>query len=278
MRPRLLHVNVGHPWSGQYGILAGLLTPGARVLTVEHSAMAPANGVQRTLRALLNTRLDARVAVADETARRLERTTVAPRGSIEVIHNGVADLAVTSIPQRGSQPTIGFAGRFTHEKGADVLLRALAQLTGVTAVLVGDGELRPASEVLASELGVADRAIFTGWREDARELMATWDVFVLPSRREGFGISIVEAMLAGLPVVATSVGGVPEVVVDGENAILVPPDDPGALAVAIRRLLDDPQLRRRLGQSGRRRALERFSPQTMATAFLALYARLLQDT
>jgi len=100
-------------------------------------------------------------------------------------------------------------------------------------------------------------------------------VFVLPSREEGLPISVLEAMAAGLPVVASRVGGIPELVVDGETGLLVPPRDPQAMAAALRRLVDDPDLRRRLGAAGRARAEELFDLPAFRQAHLDLYERLL---
>ena len=116
-----------------------------------------------------------------------------------------------------------------------------------------------------------------GERDDVGELLAAADLFVLSSRSEGLPLSILEAMAAGLPVVASDVGGVPELVVDGETGLLVPPGDPHALAAAIDRLLDDPDLRRRLGAAGRLRVSEQFDLESTQRAHLDLYRTLLAD-
>ena len=141
-------------------------------------------------------------------------------------------------------------------------------------MIVGDGPERERLERLAASLGIAQRVAFEGWQSDARDFLTTFDVFVLPSRFEGFPLVLLEAMLAGLPVVATDVGSVAEAVQDGETGLLVPPDDVQALNEALHTLLDDPDLRRKLGDAGRARALE-FSPARMAREFEALYAEVL---
>jgi glycosyltransferase involved in cell wall biosynthesis len=138
-------------------------------------------------------------------------------------------------------------------------------------VLVGDGPARPQLERLAAELGVGDRLVITGWRDDARSYLETLDLFVLPSHFEGFPLSAVEAMLAGRPVVATDVGGVAELVVHGATGLLVPRGDPEALSRSIRTLLDDPERRQRMGAEGRALARERYSPGAMAHRFEVLY-------
>ncbi len=112
------------------------------------------------------------------------------------------------------------------------------------------------------------------WSDAARDLLGDMDVFVLPSRNEGFPLSIVEAMLAARPVVATDVGSVREAVLDGVSGFVVPPDDVDALRSALRRLLDDAELRVHMGEAGRARALDHFTDTAMARAFEQLYERI----
>jgi glycosyltransferase involved in cell wall biosynthesis len=142
-------------------------------------------------------------------------------------------------------------------------------------VLVGAGPDRAQLEALAAELGIADRVVFAGWSDEVRRLLPTFDLLVQPSRREGFGIALVEAMLAELPVVATDAGGMGEVVVNGVTGVTVRPEDPAAVAQAAGDLLADPDRRREMGRAGRRTALERFGAETMAGRFTALYGRIL---
>jgi glycosyltransferase involved in cell wall biosynthesis len=142
-------------------------------------------------------------------------------------------------------------------------------------VLVGDGGERAALERLAAELALDGRLAFTGWSEEARAQLASFDVFVLPSRYEGFPLAVVEAMMAGLPVVASDVGSVREAVRDGATGLLVPPNDPGALAAAVGRLLADPGRAREMGRAGRRLALERYTAAAMARSFECLYDEIL---
>jgi glycosyltransferase involved in cell wall biosynthesis len=157
-----------------------------------------------------------------------------------------------------------------------VLFEALAALPDAALVLVGDGPERRWLEALATSPLLEGRVRFTGWHAEPRRHLTTFDVFVLPSRFEGFPLSIVEAMLARLPVVATTVGSVPEAVREGETGLLVPPDDAAALAAALGRLLADPALRSRLGEAGRRLALERFTAAAMARSFERLYEEILR--
>jgi glycosyltransferase involved in cell wall biosynthesis len=142
-------------------------------------------------------------------------------------------------------------------------------------VLVGDGSERASLEAQAARLGIGDRVIFLGYRDDVAELLASCDLLVLPSLYEGLPLSVLEAMAAGKPVVATSVGGTPEAVLDGETGFLVPSRDPTALVRAIQRLLKDACLRRKMGMAGRRRVQRNFSPTQMVAGVTQMYEKLL---
>ena len=275
LRPDILHVNLHTPWQGQYGILAGLLN-GCRVVAVENSAFGSASRPQRLLRRVLCSRLAAHVAVGERAARRIEQLIGLAPGSVEAIDNGVPDVALSPIPRAGRGPVVGALGRFSPEKGFDLIVRSLASLPSeVTCVLVGDGPERGALEQLAGELGVEDRVLFTGWVERPRDYLPGFDVVAMPSRFEAFGLVAIEAALAERPVVATAVDGIPDAVVDGSTGVLVAPDDAPGLADAIRALLGDPGAREEMGRRGRERALERFSVSRMAASYEELYRRLL---
>src|SRR5262249_3721845 len=125
----------------------------------------------------------------------------------------------------------------------------------------------------ASALGIADGVLFAGARDDVPELLASFDVFAFPSRFEGLCLAVIEAQAAGVPVVATPVGGIRETVVDGETGVLVPVDDAAALAEAILRLLGDPQERRRLSEEARRRVHDTFSETRMVEETVRLLLR-----
>ncbi len=271
VRPEVVHANLRTPFSCQYGLAAALATPGAQVVAVEHAPMPTEDTFQRGLRRLMVRRLAAHVSVGDESARMVERVVGLPPGSVRTIYNGVPDLDVPPVDRPVSGPVIGSIGRLSPEKGLDVLLRALVELPGVTAVLVGDGPDRDELEQLALELDVADRAIFTGRVPESRAYFPVLDVYVLASRSEGLPLAVIEAMLASRPVVATDVGSVSEAIVDGETGLLVPPDDAAALAQAVRSLLDDPTRAAALGEAARARAVASFSAQAMARRYEALY-------
>jgi glycosyltransferase involved in cell wall biosynthesis len=195
----------------------------------------------------------------------------------EVVPFGV-DLEAFSPPveARPAGPVRFVYAKLLRPKyGPDVLLDALARLPDGSwqATIAGDGPLRPALEAKARELGVADRVRFVGWRPHAElpDLLRGADVFVMPSREEEFGVAAAEASAVGLPVVATRVGGVPEIVVDGETGLLVPPKDPEALASALALLATNADLRGRLGRQGRERVAERFAWPACVDRMEAIY-------
>jgi glycosyltransferase involved in cell wall biosynthesis len=175
-------------------------------------------------------------------------------------------------------PRLVMVGRLAPPKDPVTLIRALATLPGTpfAALVVGDGPDRAEVEAEVRAAGLDGAVELAGERRDVPELLADADVLVLASRSEGAPLSILEAMAAGLPVVASAVGGVPELVDDGTTGLLVPPGDPAALADALRRVLTDPALRARMGAAGRERVRARFDIAQLRSAHLELYARELE--
>ncbi len=206
------------------------------------------------------------------------------------IHNGIdPDRFTAGRRLTGSElglqeklPVIGTVCRLSEpEKGLTILLQAMARLAepsgspGCQLIIVGKGPSSKRLRELGEKLGVAPWVLFAGARRDVADLLPLTDVFVLPSLSEGFGIAIVEAMAAGRPVVATAVGGIPEIVLQGETGLLVPPGDPGALAGAVRQLLEQPDRAAAMGAKGRQRARERFSIATVVRRHEDLYETLI---
>jgi glycosyltransferase involved in cell wall biosynthesis len=233
--------------------------------------------------------VDRLIAVSDGVRRSYQRIGVPPE-RITTVANGVATLrhrigreaARTALGLDPGQPVVLTLGRLTHMKGQCHLLDAvpglLARFPHLAVVLLGDGPLREALEKQAAGLGVGGAVRFTGHRTDARALLAAADVFALPSRHEGMPLVALEAMEAGLPVVATRVIGSEEVVEDGVTGALVRPADPAALGHALARMLADPDLRRRQGAAGRRWYLAGFTRERMARDTAAVYAAALPGT
>jgi glycosyltransferase involved in cell wall biosynthesis len=166
-------------------------------------------------------------------------------------------------------------------KGVDVLLEAFAGLPAQEPAPVlwvaGDGPEGAPLAARAAELGIAERVAFLGRRDDAPDLLEGCDVFVLPSRREGLGVAALEALAAGRPVVASRVGGLGQVVVDGESGLLVPPGDAEALRSALARVVASPELREALGRAGPLRVAQGYRADQMVAAYENLYHRILDE-
>jgi glycosyltransferase involved in cell wall biosynthesis len=235
-------------------------------------------------------RLSDRILVPSEASKRMVMEMEGiPGRHLHVIYNGIdrAQFAPCSdrtetrnelgIPN-GTQ-VIGTVGRLSAEKGGvDLLIRAVSRLRSehpqVRLVIVGDGPLREGLEEVAARLG--EDVIFTGTRTDVARLLNAMDLFVLPSLHEAFPIAILEAMAVRLPVVATRVGGVPEVIRDGTTGLLVPPNDEQALHQALRRLLAEPQFAGSLAQAGQKYVYEHFTIDKMVQNVEHLYEKLAQ--
>lgn len=203
----------------------------------------------------------------------LRRFPTFPAERVKVLPNAVTDLppldraqAVAALNLAPQRFWFGSVGRLVPVKGYDVLLRAFAPLAAavpdVGLALIGSGREEARLRALCRELGIDDRVALCGWHAEPRALLTAFDVCVFPSRSEAFGLVVAEAMAAARPVIASAVGGVPEVV--GDQALLVPADDVNALADALHRLHEDALRRQRMGAALHQRWQERFSPPMFA--------------
>jgi glycosyltransferase involved in cell wall biosynthesis len=201
---------------------------------------------------------------------------------VEVIHPSVDPDDVSSMhPQRREiHPVIGVACRLVPIKGLPDLLAAfrliLRDFPEARLHIAGSGPEDARLRTAAEQDGIRDKIVFLGWRENIRADMRRWDVYAQSSLEEGFGLSVLDAMAAGLPVVATNVGGIAEVVIEGETGFLVPPANPELMAERLRELLANDQMRLRMGTAGRMRAVRAFSPAREAAAVQSAYERLLR--
>jgi glycosyltransferase involved in cell wall biosynthesis len=216
------------------------------------------------------------VVVPSEAMARFLRARGIPASRVHVVPHGI-DLPAR--PPARREPTgdgpivVGVAANLEYHKGIDVLIEGCALARRPLRLeILGDGTWRARLERLASELGVEAR--FAGHVSNVEEQLRTMDVLAVPSRAENFPVSILEAMAAGLPVVATRVGGIPELVADDETGLIVEPDDPAALAAALDSLAADPDRRSAFGEAGQRRAAKLFGADRMASTMLALYESL----
>lgn len=247
-------------------------------------------GISPLIEPLCIRRADRIVAVSQYTKQDIMNVFGIPHSRIEVIYHGVrledymfpeeAKVKIRSALGINSQPMILFVGRLSPRKGVDILLRALPQLLGkmeVKLVLAGSGNQRDYQQ-LAQSLGISDKTVFLGHVSDntLRLLYSSCDLFVLPSRLEGLGIVILEAMASGKPVVATNVGGIPELVKSGQNGILVEAGEEGKLASAIVKVLSDNSLPKTIGGNNMKKAQEHYSWEAAARKAERLYNDLIK--
>ena len=234
---------------------------------------------------------DRTIAISEPVRRHLMEVFRVPEERIRLIPNGVDTARFASLPDGGAvrryreaqglppdRPVIGGVGRLAagRVKGFDLLLgaaqRLLSTVPDLHILIVGDGPRRPSLEEKVEHLGLHGRVHLVGTAEDIRLPLAAMDVFVFPVRwNEGFGLSLVEAMAAGKPVVATRVGAVPDIVRHGQDGWLVEPEDVVSLADGIAHLLRDPSAARRMAQAAQERAREAFSLARMADQVEAVY-------
>lgn len=176
---------------------------------------------------------------------------------------------------------IGMVGRLEPVKGPEYLIEAaklvIKKFPKVKFLIVGEGTLRNKLESRCKNLGISDKFIFTGWREDITEILAVLDILVLPSLNEAVGRILIEAGACGVPVVATNVGGVPEIVKGGQTGILVPPKDPHSLSQAVISLLEDKEKRQRMGEAARSWVDDKFSAEIMVNKVSNLYQELMRS-
>lgn len=283
-RPAVFHAHLYWTLACTYGLFAAVLARVPAVVATQHAFGEIGSRRSKMVQRLVFFGADRFIAVSHHMASQLRQACGFSDHKVQVIHNGIPlgpFHCKVSIPLRDSLtrkreiPVILSVGRLSKEKGHRYLLEAVAMAPKALFVLAGDGPERASLEAQARALGVADRVTFLGHRDDIPDLLASCDLFVLPSLFEGFSLSILEAMAAGRPVIASAVGGADEVIVNGETGLLVPQADPPVLARAIRRVLSDPALAQQLAAAGKARVHREFSAETMVQRTTRVYDELL---
>jgi glycosyltransferase involved in cell wall biosynthesis len=299
-RPTILHTHTAK--AGAVGRVAALLAGGAKPPIVVHTFHGHVlrgyfNRVVtygfRTLERLLARVSTVLIAVSPEVRDDLVRLGVAPASKFVVIRLGIElerrvgnDDAERRETRRvlglsGDPFVVGWVGRMTAVKQTDLVVRTLERLVerGVDArlLLVGDGPDRDGLERYAHDLGVMKRCLFLGYQEDVSRFYNAIDALLLPSVNEGTPVSVIEALAAERPAVATRVGGTPDVVRDGVDGFLVDSNDPDALAARLAELAADPARRAKMGAAGRERALQRYAVDRLVDDVDQLYRRLLAE-
>lgn len=228
---------------------------------------------------------DAVVAISEDAKREMLKWNRIDTKKTKVIHNGI-DIYKYACLQDGSELrkmlnintstfVVGTVARLSPEKDQftliDAFLRVVNKIDDAKLVFVGDGILKDNLKSHAEKLGIPNKVMFLDFRDDVFNILPIFDVFVLSSLTEGISLTLLEAMAAALPIVATNVGGNPEVVIDGETGFFVPPKDPEKMAEAIMKILQNPELAKKMGEVGRKRVEEEFSLDRMIKEYEELY-------
>lgn len=286
---RLRGVDVIHAHkfgSNVWGALLGRATRVPVVVAHEHTWSFQGQWLRRQIdRRIVGGLSDVVLAVSEADRERMIEIVGVPRERIVVVPNGIGDPPAVDRPavraSLGVAPDVPLLAQtavLRPQKAVGVMVEAMAILRrshpAARLVVIGPGDAA-ALHTLARDHGVSDAVRFLGARDDVRALLAAADIGVLSSDFEGSPLAVLEYMAAGLPVVATDVGGVPRLVQDGQTGLLVPRREPAALAAAVGRLLDEPGLARRMGEHGRARQRQEFSTAVMARRVTDLYDRLL---
>ena len=269
MKPSIVHLHAG----GLSPRFVSKAAAGARVVVHYHSLEEESRSDKRRRSVRTPMAADLVIANSEATARSVRKTEPL------VVYPGVK--ALRKILRRNIHETVvvGLAARLVPVKGISYLIEALALLADhsppIRLEIAGHGPERSKLEAAAARAGVTDRVKFLGWSDDVPSTMDKWDIVAVPSLAEGLGIAALEAMARGIPVVATHVGGLSEIIVDGQTGFLVPAKDPQALAERISQLANDRELREKMGLAARDRAAERFSIERESQAIQSAYQSLL---
>jgi sugar transferase (PEP-CTERM/EpsH1 system associated) len=268
-----------------YGFAGARLARVPALIHSEHGRVLPDTPRRMAVQRWLLRFTDAAFSVSDQLRRDLQTHVRVPEGRFEVIYNGVdvdriasADRAAARRALGVSDRTIviGSVGRLVPVKNYELLIRAFARLAPtaeICLVFIGEGPERATLERAAADCGIAGRTKLLGHREDVADLLVGLDIFVLPSLSEGMSNTLLEAMAAGVPAVASDVGGNREIVADGQSGLLFPSKDEAALSRHLQGLVDDPAFRARLGRAGYDRVMREFSMAAMIRKYEALYDR-----
>jgi glycosyltransferase involved in cell wall biosynthesis len=282
-RPAIFHAHLSWPLACKHGVGAAWLARIPGIVGTAQLYVAP----DSTWRSHLMLRPFRRIiAVSEEVKTRYAQELHVPARKLVVVRNAIrlppagrtVDPALRAALVRGRPDYVVLTPARLHpQKGHTYLLAAAARVPDATFVFAGDGPLRAELEAQAGALGIADRCVFLGFRSDVPDLLAAADLLVLPSLYEGLPVSVLEAMAAERPVVATAIGGTDEAITSEQSGLLVPPRDPIALASAIRRLQADPTLARRLAAAGRARVEREFSSEVTAGHVMRIYDEALAE-
>lgn len=288
LRPDIVHTHLLH--ADLHGIPAAKLAGVKAVITTRHNDNAFRRRLPfRQVNALLWRLTRAGIVISDALKQFCIEVEHAPARKLHTIYYGLdlapldRNQAAAALRETVNAPreawVFGIVCRLVEQKGVSYALQAFAKLAAdhpqAQLIIAGDGPLRAALNLEAAALRIAERVHFLGWQEDTAPIMAGIDALLLPSLWEGFGLVLLEAMAQSTPIIASRVSAIPEIVIDGETGLLVPPRDVETLAAAMRTLITDSALARHMGLLGQARVEAHFSAARMVEQTLALYQQVI---
>ena len=272
LQPDVIHFNLTDMASCLTEIMIAASLPDVALVAVEHSGYQPQTRFQRIAKVSSARLLDGHVAVSKPLGELVARTSHIAVDRVSVIANGVEAVDAYVRPRPvGSMLRLGVVSRLIEEKGIDLVIDALALVHDVELHVAGDGAARDRLAERAIARGVSDRVHFHGWMSDPSSVYRDVDLYVHPSRVDIMPLSVIEAMHHGLPVVATDVGSLSEMVISGETGFLFEVDDIAAFVRAIEEMRDDESRRVAYGRAGRERALANYGSTSMGAAYAEVY-------
>ncbi len=267
--PKVIHMSHGHNFYGYFGVFGSAL-----VTLVERFCG------KFTDKIIALTELEKQDLIKFKVCEHKKITIVNSGLELDYYRNVTIDIASIkqSLKIEPHLNLVGMISRLEPVKGAEYIVPAakvvIEKFTDVRFLIAGEGSLREKMESEARNFGISDKFIFLGWREDVREILSVLDVLVQPSLNEAVGRILIEAGASSVPVVATKVGGIPEIVLDGQTGILIEPGDAQGLAQAVISLLEDEDKRKKMGLNAKNRINERFSAQSMVNSISQVYSNM----
>lgn len=287
IKPSIFHANLSWPLACTYGIICAALSGVKITVATQHLFLDSIGPRKRIAQKFISRFVNCYITVSKTISENM-KTTIRQNLVTKVIHNGIVlrDLdgkaaeglnfgALKHLRDQKKLPVVLTVARLHKQKGHAFLLEASKLIPGAIFVFAGDGPERNYLENYSKELNVQERVVFLGYRNDIPSLISECDIFVLPSLFEGLPLTILEAMAAGKPVVASDIPGVDEEVVNNVTGFLVPKENPEALALAINSLLSNPKMASEFGDAAKHRAQKEFSSEKMVESITDLYKEIL---
>jgi glycosyltransferase involved in cell wall biosynthesis len=282
IKPSIFHAHLSWHLRCSYGIIVAYIARTPAVVATQHAFLNIKGRRQIVFQKLISLLVNRYIAVSHGIANRLKNV-IFSSNKLIVIYNGInvdrfsidiSNYSIKELKKVNNASVILTVARINKIKGHADLIRAATLLPESVFLLVGEGSERVKFEEQVKKAGLEDRVIFLGHRDDIPHILARCDVFVLPSLYEGLPLTVLEAMAAEKPVVASNISGIDEVVIDGKTGLLVPPENHEALASAIESMISNPDYAKELGNAGRLRVGEAFSADVMVKRITDVYDEL----